>query len=172
MRQSRAETRAYTCHSCGSLSEPLMQGVRIDADITEDAPWGWWNELDDEEFDVIDFGPDLKVAQRKVGRIKGSSPSVDQYYVVMLFDISEPKKYRALVKILKSYGSRIQKSVFEAQLQNSQIKHLIFQVGQLMGSKRYFNEADRVRIYKIAGNCEVTVMGEDSEAAMEDDIFF
>lgn len=149
-----------------------MNSIDEDMQDVEDIPWTSWDQLEDEEWDVVNFGPDLKFSQRKVGRVKGSSPSMDQYYVVMLFDISEPKKYRALVKILKSYGSRIQKSVFEAQLKNSQIKHLIFQVGQLMSSKRYFNETDRVRIYKIAGNCEVTVMGEDSEAPLEENVFF
>lgn len=114
----------------------------------------------------------LDVTQMSVGKTKGSSPSEDQYYLVMFFDISEPKKYRTLVKIMKSYGNRIQKSVFEAQLRSYQIKDLINKVKRVMESRRYYNESDNVRFYKIAGNCEVTVLGECDQPISEENIFF
>lgn len=107
-----------------------------------------------------------------VGKTRGSSPANDTYYIVICFDISDAKKYRLLVRILKCFGSRIQKSVFEATLRPSQIKDLTGRIRHLMASDRYFNEADNVRIYKIAGNCNVTVFGKCEAMTDDDNIFF
>jgi CRISPR-associated endonuclease Cas2 len=94
-----------------------------------------------------------------LGKLPGASPASDRYYVVALFDISEAKKYRALLKILKSYSCRIQKSVFEAHLKRSQIKEMSAKIETLMTSERYYNPSDNVRLYRIAGNCALTVFG-------------
>ncbi len=41
----------------------------------------------------------LKVHETRLGKIRGSSPAEDRYYVVVLFDISNQKKYRRIIKI-------------------------------------------------------------------------
>lgn len=72
----------------------------------------------------------------------------------------------------KRCGTRMQKSVFEAQLKPSQVRGLLEAIEGLMASERYFNPRDNVRVYKIAGNCDVTVFGEcTSEMTVSDDIF-
>ena len=106
-----------------------------------------------------------------LGKYRGASPGDDRYYVIVFFDISNSKKYRMLLKVLKSYGSRIQKSVFEAQLKKSQIKELLASIEKLMASERYFDPADNIRLYKIAGNCEATVFGSCENNFLEDNIF-
>lgn len=105
------------------------------------------------------------------GRVNGPSPAENRYYVIVLFDISDAKKYRLLTKVLKGYGTRIQKSVFEAQLKRSQIKTLIASVEKLMSSRRFFNPDDNIRIYEIAGHCDLTIFGECHIDVIEDNIF-
>jgi CRISPR-associated endonuclease Cas2 len=106
-----------------------------------------------------------------LGKLSGASPASDRYYVVVLFDISEAKKYRALLKILKGYGCRIQKSVFEAHLKRSQIKEMTTKIEMLMESERFYNPNDNVRIYRIAGNCALTVFGSYQSNIQEENIF-
>lgn len=114
--------------------------------------------------------PTLDATRISVGRQQGASPVDDCYYVLILFDISDAKKSRLLVKTLKSYGRRIQKSVFEAQIKKSQIKELIIRINRLMFSQNY-DEKDNIRLYEISGHCNVTIFGEYSENYIEDNIF-
>lgn len=104
------------------------------------------------------------------GRISGSAPAKAEDYVLIMFDISNPKKYRILIKLLKKYGKRVQKSVFEAQLNRSQISELEKTVGRLMSSDRFYNESDSVRIYRIAGNCNALVYGSYTSVIMEENV--
>jgi CRISPR-associated endonuclease Cas2 len=113
----------------------------------------------------------LEQTERSFGKIGGSSPSEDLYYVLLFFDISEPKKYRMLLKTLKRYSFRIQKSVFEAHLKNRQVFDLTDQIRKLMASERWRNPADNVRIYKIYGTCTLTVFGEYQSHELERNIF-
>ena len=109
--------------------------------------------------------------QIAVGKTTGASPAESAYYVLVLFDISDAKKYRKLIGILKRYGTRVQKSVFEAQIKMSQIKELAGAIEHLMLSARFYNVDDNVRIYKVAGNCEVTIFGRYESNLTEENIF-
>ena len=111
-----------------------------------------------------------KINRFGLGRLSGASPSLDQYYVIVMFDVSDAKKYRLLIKALKRFGSRIQKSVFEAWLTKAQIADMERMIKRLMTSDRYFNEDDRVRIYRIAGNCEATVYGDYAPSQLGENI--
>jgi CRISPR-associated protein Cas2 len=113
----------------------------------------------------------LDKASLTLGKLSGASPADDRYYIIVFFDISDAKKYRALVKTLKNYGSRIQKSVFEAQLKKAQIKTLTASIEKLMASEKYFDPSDNVRIYKIAGSCDATVFGSCESTILEEIIF-
>lgn len=113
----------------------------------------------------------LKVSHDFPSKVKGTSPSEDRYYVLVLFDISDQKKYRVLVKILKSYGNRVQKSIFEAQIKKTQIRALKASVERLMSSERFYNPDDNIRVYEISGYCEMTVFGERNSTLIEENIF-
>jgi len=113
----------------------------------------------------------LEISDVTYSKISGSSPAEDRYYVLVVFDISDSKKYRLLIKTLNRYSTRIQKSVFEAQLTRKQIKDLMTSVEQLMLSEKYYHQADNVRIYRIAGNCSVTIYGTNESVIYEDNIF-
>lgn len=105
------------------------------------------------------------------GKITGSSPAEHRYYVIVLYDISDQKKYRMLIKILKKYSAPIQKSVFEAYLTSMQIQELVDSIARLMRMEKFQNEDDSVRIYRISGNCKATVFGEYKSSFVEDNLF-
>ena len=109
-----------------------------------------------------------------LGRITGAVPAENRYYVLILFDISETKKYTILTKLLRRYAYRIQKSVYEAYLHNSEYKELVSNIEKLMSSSRYYNKEDNVRIYRISGSCTVLVFGMCAvdHLEVEENLFF
>ena len=116
-------------------------------------------------------GTGLRTSLLSLGKQGGASPAENRYYVLVLFDIAEQKKYRLLMRRLKRYAVRIQKSVFEAWLKPRQIRDMSVAIERLMSLERYFDSDDNVRIYRMAGNCDVTVFGECRTAQAESDIF-
>lgn len=102
----------------------------------------------------------LSRTERTFSKSIGSSLSENKYYVLIMFDISDRKKYFLLTKTLKRYANRIQNSVYEAYLKFAHIKGLIRDVENLMKSEKYFNSADKVRIYKLTGTCSSVIFGE------------
>ena len=109
-----------------------------------------------------------------VGKVPGPSPAEHRYYVLVMFDIADSKKYRLMMRILKRYATRIQKSVFEARLKPRQIKEMSDALERLMASERYYDEADDIRIYRMGARCDVTVFGakgSGSAVSEEEDIF-
>ena len=113
----------------------------------------------------------LKVHETRLGKIRGSSPAEDRYYVVVLFDISNQKKYRRIIKILNGYGDRIQYSIFEAYLRSAQIKEMVQKTRDVMANERYYDPKDKIRIYRVAGNCDLTIFCDYVEPAPMGDVF-
>lgn len=111
-----------------------------------------------------------EVHKASPGRIAGASPATAEDYVLVMFDISSQKKYRMLVKTLKKYGRRVQKSVFEAQLTKAKFKALEKSVFALMSNDGFYDESDSVRIYRIAGNCDSVVYGSYGSAIVEENV--
>lgn len=107
-----------------------------------------------------------------INRINGPSPAEDRYYALILFDISDKKKYRAVVKAIKTYGRRIQKSVFEGWLRQSDFRKLIERLEKLMNSEKFEDSNDSIRIYRMAGNDEMVVYGDYASSIPEENIFF
>lgn len=115
----------------------------------------------------------LQTAERRLERYNGASPAENRFYTLIMFDISDKKKYSTLTKLLKRYSCRIQNSVYEAYLRPLDIKRLIEGIEKLMESKRFFDPADKVRVYRMSGACSVTVFGEctDDDEDLQTNIF-
>lgn len=77
----------------------------------------------------------------------------DKLYILIIYDIINNRKRNRLAKFLQGYGFRIQKSAFEAFLTNSFYKKMLREI------KDYASPEDSIRIYKIIGKGQVTVMG-------------
>ncbi len=87
-----------------------------------------------------------------------------KHFVLIIYDISDNKKRNQMVKILESYGVRVQKSAFEAILRPNKYKKLI------NGIKNIPEASDSVRIYKIQGQGTVEVFGEPFSLEEEETI--
>jgi CRISPR-associated endonuclease Cas2 len=112
----------------------------------------------------------LQIHEVSISKQNGSSPADDRFYVTVLFDISDAKKYRKIIKVLNGFSDRIQYSIFEAYLKKEQIRNLTNAIKDIMASPTFFDANDRIRIYKIAGNCELTVFGEYVSSIPEDNV--
>ncbi len=109
---------------------------------------------------------ELAKRERSFGKVPGASPAEHKFYVLVMFDVSGRKKYSLLVRILKRYCYRIQNSVFEAHLKMGDFKELVSRIERLMRSERYYDAADKVRIYRISSTCEAVVFGECENAGI------
>ena len=77
----------------------------------------------------------------------------NKLYILIIYDIIDNKKRNRLAKFSQGYGFRIQKSAFEAFLTKSLYQKLLREI------KGYASPEDSIRIYKIIGKGQVTVMG-------------
>ena len=62
-------------------------------------------------------------------------------------------------------------SVFEAQPKPKQIKEMTSSIKKMMSSEAFFETGDNARVYRISGNCDVTVFGSCVSSEFEHDIF-
>ena len=72
-------------------------------------------------------------------------PDPGNYFVVAAYDITSTKKRNAVIKVLKSYGFRIQKSVFEAEVPKNHLDRLCASLTPLIDEA-----TDSIRIYAMA----------------------
>lgn len=80
----------------------------------------------------------------------------DKYLILVIYDISDNKHRLEISKLLEGYGARIQKSAFEAWLTKKHFEKLLSKL------KHMARETDNIRIYKLHGYGEVTVLGDQN----------
>ena len=85
-----------------------------------------------------------------------------KYRVLIIYDITEDKPRIKLSKLLSSYGTRVQKSAFEANLNKKQYEKLIFEL------ERYVGREDSIRVYKLYEDSEVITYGKVDEAVIDE----
>jgi CRISPR-associated protein Cas2 len=85
-----------------------------------------------------------------------------KYFVLVIYDIIENKRRTRLVKLLKGFGFRVQKSAFEAMLPADKYNKLLDKLAPVAG------QGDSIRVYKIRGDGAVTVFGKDDSVEVED----
>ena len=78
-------------------------------------------------------------------------------YVLIIYDIVDNAKRVRLAKFLQGYGFRVQKSAFEALTSFSLYNKLLREIGV------YVDEEDSIRIYKIVGQGQVTILGKNEK---------
>lgn len=83
-------------------------------------------------------------------------------FVMVSYDIVEDKKRLKLMKFLKDYGDRVQKSVFECNLSPETYEEVKSGVEKIINKRK-----DRVRYYRICKGCvdkvEISGWGEVTE---------
>lgn len=78
----------------------------------------------------------------------------DKKLVLIIYDIIDNKRRTKMVKLLESYGTRVQRSAFEALINRSQYSKII------EGIKKTISNEDNVRIYRLNSSNEVFLLGE------------
>lgn len=83
-------------------------------------------------------------------------------FVMISYDVVDDKKRLKLMKFLKDYGNRVQKSVFECNLTQNTYERVKRGVEKIINKRK-----DRVRYYRICKGCiekiEISGWGEVSE---------
>ena len=83
-------------------------------------------------------------------------------YVLIIYDIVDNANRVRLAKFLQGYGFRVQKSAFEALISFSLYNKLLREIGV------YVDEEDSIRIYKIVGQGQVTILGKNEKVQNDD----
>ncbi|WLD76277.1 CRISPR-associated endonuclease Cas2 [Mogibacterium neglectum] len=78
----------------------------------------------------------------------------DKKLVLIIYDIIDNKRRTKMVKLLESYGTRVQRSAFEALINRSQYSKII------EGIKKIISNEDNVRIYRLNSSNEMLLLGE------------
>lgn len=76
-----------------------------------------------------------------------------KYIILIIYDISDNKHRLKFVKLLERYGTRVQKSCFEASLPNRLYFNLLAEI------KTFINDDDNIRVYKLGIYDEVQTFG-------------
>lgn len=86
----------------------------------------------------------------------------NKVFVLIIYDIVDNKKRVKLAKLLQGYGFRIQKSAFEAIITKKKYKKLLKEL-------EFFESfEDSIRVYKIIGKGQITVIGKSVDNGQED----
>ena len=73
-------------------------------------------------------------------------------YIVVCYDIVDDKKRQRLAKLMKGYGERVQKSVFECRLDDGKYLKMKQEIEKLIDW-----EDDSVRYYNLCRGCAKNV---------------
>lgn len=77
----------------------------------------------------------------------------DKKLILIIYDIIDNKRRIKMVKLLESYGTRVQKSAFEALVNKGQYVKIID------GVKKVISNEDNVRIYRLNSSNELLLLG-------------
>lgn len=84
-------------------------------------------------------------------------------FFVVIYDIVDDKRRNKILNELKNFGTRVQYSVFECDLERNQITELRAALGKMICEKR-----DSVRYYFICEECrrKTTIAGKKTNTAL------
>jgi CRISPR-associated protein Cas2 len=77
----------------------------------------------------------------------------DRHLVLVIYDIPLNKRRTRFVKLMESYGVRVQKSAFEMIITDVQYNELIHRI------PGYIGEEDNVRVYKLRSDTLIESWG-------------
>lgn len=83
---------------------------------------------------------------------------------LVVYDICAPKRLRRVEKLMRGYGYRVQKSVFECDMDAKTLEHL-----QADAEKLIDEEKDSIRVYPLLGGArrQQTILGQGELAPLQ-----
>lgn len=95
--------------------------------------------------------------------IKAVTGFTSKRLVLIIYDVVETKRRNQLIKLLESYGYRVQKSAFEALLTQRQYDEITKKIMKII------DECDNVRMYRLNSSNEIVYFG-GSEPVYNQDV--
>jgi len=80
-------------------------------------------------------------------------------YLLVFYDISDPKRLRQVAKLLLSHGTRVQMSVFEMKIKQKEVNNLQKQL------KKIIKDNDRIHYYPLC-NKDLNKRKADGQSAV------
>jgi len=71
--------------------------------------------------------------------------------IVLAYDITNTSKRNKIIRVLRAYGKRVQKSVFECDIVEKEKLDIFSKIVKIMKEPKDNN--DSVRIYKVCDKC-------------------
>ena len=87
----------------------------------------------------------------------------DKEFILIIYDIVDNKRRVRFAKKMSGYGFRVQKSAFEALIEDQLFQKLQKEIPVLINPKE-----DSVRIYRMTGYGEVNLFGVNDKIEAED----
>lgn len=87
----------------------------------------------------------------------------NRLFVLIIYDIVDNKRRVKFAKFLQGYGTRVQKSAFEAMLPVRKYEKLLREIPQYINKKE-----DNVRVYKISGKSQMVSWGDTQDWDLEE----
>ena len=89
-------------------------------------------------------------------------------FFLLAYDIAEPKRLRRVAKLTEMYGTRVQRSVFECTLSQTEMISLLHEVKALIERKE-----DKVQVYQLCEACKSRFKrhGQDGELTTDDEAY-
>jgi len=90
-----------------------------------------------------------------------------EWIYLAVYDITDEKRLQRVAKVMESYGLRVQKSVFEAALSDSDLRNLKLDLLQIIDPV-----TDGVKFFKLCERCHqrVRVIGYGEKTDLMEDI--
>ncbi len=82
--------------------------------------------------------------------------------VLVIYDISATKRRNELIKLLKRYARRVQKSAFECVIDKKLFESLLAEIDN------FFKPGDLIRVYRLTGSADVKTWGDLGKTEYED----
>ncbi|HZK39468.1 MAG TPA: CRISPR-associated endonuclease Cas2 [Clostridia bacterium] len=85
-----------------------------------------------------------------------------RYPVLIIYDVSSTKRRNKLVKLLKRYARRVQRSAFECVIDKRLFEKLLAEIDN------FFNPGDLIRVYRLTSSADVKTWGNIGETEYEE----
>ena len=87
--------------------------------------------------------------------------------IIVTYDIEDNRKRTRLAKKLRDFGPRVQKSVFEADIDDEELKRIKTMLDEIKLKK-----SDSIRLYHICGECKKKIKILGAGSVTEDKKFY
>lgn len=74
-------------------------------------------------------------------------------FVLVTYDIGDPKRLRRVAKVMKDYGYRVQRSVFECLVDEHRLALMVAEIDNCIDA-----QLDTVRFYRLCNACQKTLL--------------